>query len=288
MSGQKKLDTHDHSRDSAGLRYVYPVVSRRAGGLSIGINLNPNNACNWRCVYCQVPDLKRGNAPGIDRALLERELRAFLDDVLASDFYERYGVESGFRKLKDIAISGNGEPTSARDFDQIVGLIGRVMKDYGLHTELRLVLITNGSLIHQHWVQKGLCLLQELGGEVWFKVDSATDRGLRRINNAAISAKRARENLRICAELCRTWLQTLVFRFDGEGMSAEDRGAYFDLLSEIVSLDNRFKGILVYGLARPSLQPEHGRLSEVDAGWLQEFVTDLRRLPIEVRVHVGE
>ncbi|PIU16966.1 MAG: radical SAM protein, partial [Gallionellales bacterium CG08_land_8_20_14_0_20_59_87] len=34
------LSTTDHSRDSAGLRYVYPVVSRRAGGVSIGINLN--------------------------------------------------------------------------------------------------------------------------------------------------------------------------------------------------------------------------------------------------------
>ncbi|MDX9945398.1 MAG: radical SAM protein, partial [Azonexus sp.] len=38
------LRTDDHSRDSAGLRYVYPVISRRAGGVSVGINLNPNNA----------------------------------------------------------------------------------------------------------------------------------------------------------------------------------------------------------------------------------------------------
>ncbi|MCZ7653212.1 MAG: hypothetical protein M5R42_01445 [Rhodocyclaceae bacterium] len=41
----KQLDVTDpHSRDSAGLTYVYPVVSRRAGGVSIGINPNPNNA----------------------------------------------------------------------------------------------------------------------------------------------------------------------------------------------------------------------------------------------------
>ena len=44
------LDSTDHSRDSAGMTYVYPVVSRRAGGVSIGMNLNPNNACNWRCI----------------------------------------------------------------------------------------------------------------------------------------------------------------------------------------------------------------------------------------------
>ncbi|MCZ7653281.1 MAG: hypothetical protein M5R42_01880 [Rhodocyclaceae bacterium] len=74
----KQLDVTDHSRDSAGLTYVYPVVSRRAGGVSIGINLNPNNACNWRCIYCQVPDLKRGAAPLIDLDRLEGECGASL------------------------------------------------------------------------------------------------------------------------------------------------------------------------------------------------------------------
>ena len=55
-----RLTSKVHDRDVAGLTYVYPVVSRRAGGVSVGINLSPNNACNWRCVYCQVPNLQRG------------------------------------------------------------------------------------------------------------------------------------------------------------------------------------------------------------------------------------
>ncbi len=58
-----KLSPGNHDRDVAGLTYVYPVVSRRAGGVSVGINLSPDNACNWQCVYCQVPDLVRGKAP---------------------------------------------------------------------------------------------------------------------------------------------------------------------------------------------------------------------------------
>ena len=70
-----KLTTFDHDRDKAGLRYVYPVVSRRACGVSIGINLNTDNACNWRCVYCQVPGLVRGAAPTVELARLEEELR---------------------------------------------------------------------------------------------------------------------------------------------------------------------------------------------------------------------
>ncbi|MCI0667130.1 MAG: radical SAM protein [Methylococcaceae bacterium] len=286
MTRKKKLQFHDHSRDSAGLRYVYPVVSRRAGGVSLGINLNPNNACNWRCVYCQVPDLKRGSAPTIDRDLLEHELRTFLDDALSCDFYDRYGVENGYRRLRDIAISGNGEPTSADDFSSIVDLIGRVMEDYRLFGDLNLVLISNGSLIHQPAVRDGLTRLHVLGGEVWFKVDSATDYGLKRINNAGLSASRARDNLQICAELCRTWVQTCVFTFRGESLSSEERRAYFDLIARTAEMKNHFRGVLVYGLARPSRQPERHHLSEIDRGWLETFVNELRGLPIEVRLSV--
>jgi wyosine [tRNA(Phe)-imidazoG37] synthetase (radical SAM superfamily) len=107
MSDQPYLTVEDHNRDVSGMRYVYPVVSRRAGGVSIGINLNVNNACNWRCVYCQVPDLKRGSPMPIDMTLLEQELRRFLDYALHGDFMTRY-VAEGDRQLQDISFSGNG------------------------------------------------------------------------------------------------------------------------------------------------------------------------------------
>ena len=61
-----KLSVKNHDRDVLAYRYIYPVISRRSGGLSIGINFNTNNACNWRCVYCQVPDLTLGAAPSLD------------------------------------------------------------------------------------------------------------------------------------------------------------------------------------------------------------------------------
>src|SRR5664279_6530386 len=100
MSSHILLKTEDHSRDSAGMRYVYPVISRRAGGVSIGINLNPNNACNWACVYCQVDNLTRGGPPPIDLACLERELADFLDDALNGDFMQRQ-VPPEARRLMD-------------------------------------------------------------------------------------------------------------------------------------------------------------------------------------------
>ena len=102
------LSVNDHNRDVTGMTYVYPVVSRRAGGVSIGINLNPNNACNWACVYCQVPGLTRGGPPPVQLALLEAELRRFLREVTEGDFMVRYVPEEA-RRLVDVAFSGNGE-----------------------------------------------------------------------------------------------------------------------------------------------------------------------------------
>ena len=125
MSDQPYLTVEDHNRDVSGMRYVYPVVSRRAGGVSIGINLNINNACNWRCVYCQVPDLKRGSPLPIDMPLLEQELRCFLDYALHGDFMVRY-VAEGDRQLQDIAFSGNGEPTSAKECPDVLTMLEKV------------------------------------------------------------------------------------------------------------------------------------------------------------------
>src|SRR5262245_43345775 len=163
-----RLTEKDHDRDSAGLEYVYPVVSRRAGGVSVGINLNPNDACNWRCVYCQVPGLVAGAAPPIDVARLEKELGDFLGDLLHGDFM-RTKVPEGSRVLKDVAFSGNGEPTSSRQLEECVAAVGRALAREWLAGKVPVVLITNGSLAREPHVRAGLEALRELGGVVWFK-----------------------------------------------------------------------------------------------------------------------
>lgn len=277
------LTTSNHDRDSAGMTYVYPVVSRRAGGVSVGVNLNPNNACNWRCIYCQVPNLTRGGPPPIDVALLEGELRRMLKDITQGDFMAR-AVPEGMRRLNDVALSGNGEPTSAAEFAEVISLIGRVLKDFDLLGRIKLVLITNGSLVHKPYVQEGLARMQALGGEVWFKLDRASREGIRQVNNAELDPERAYANLKIAASLCPTWLQTCLFALDGEPPAEAELGAYLDLLARAKAEDVPLQGVLLYGLARPSTQPEAGRLSRLPEAWLANFAQRIRQrcgLPVK-------
>lgn len=271
------LSTTDHSRDSAGLRYVYPVVSRRAGGVSIGINLNPDNACNWRCIYCQVPDLKRGSAPPVDLALLEQELRGFLQGVQHGEFMQR--VPSGMRRINDIALSGNGEPTSAQEFAEVIELVGRLKPP-----ELKLVLITNGSLIQRENVQRGLRRLAQLNGEVWFKLDRASEASMALVNDTKTTPDRVRQNLATAIACCpNTWLQTCWFALDGVAPGKQDEDDYLDFLAGLLRDTIRPQGILLYGLARPSLQPEAPRLSAVPSEQLEAFAARLRALGVAVK-----
>lgn len=272
-----RLHTGDHSRDAAGLTYVYPVLSRRAEGVSIGINLNPNNACNWRCIYCQVPDLTRGAAPPVDVDRLASELRSFVGKCLHGDFLQA-GADPTERGIVDIAISGNGEPTSAEEFPDVVEVIAGVIQEFGLTHGVVPRLITNGSLIERDHVQRGLRALCACGGEVWFKVDAGTAQGFQRVNSVSMTPVQVIRRLHLCAELCPTWVQTCFFALDGRLPEDAEIQAYIDLLEQA----NRgsLRGVLLYGLARPSLQPEAARLA-------RSALAELEPIAVRIQTQTG-
>jgi wyosine [tRNA(Phe)-imidazoG37] synthetase (radical SAM superfamily) len=275
-----QLDATHHDRDSAGMTYVYPVVSRRARGVSVGINLNPNNACNWRCIYCQVPDLVRGAAPEIDLPQLERELRQMLSDVLNGTFMQERVPEEA-RRLEDIAFSGNGEPTSSAELGAAIAVVEHVLRDLDLLGQLPVRLITNGSLIEKPGVLDAIRHLGQINGEVWFKMDAATAEGIARINDVRLNPQGVLERLRMCAQACPTWVQTCVFALDGTPPSEAELDAYLALLAQAHS---DIKGVHLYGLARSSLQPEAPRLTRLPQSWLETLAQRISQHGIRVQV----
>jgi wyosine [tRNA(Phe)-imidazoG37] synthetase (radical SAM superfamily) len=272
------LTVHDHSRDSAGFTYVYPVVSRRAGGVSIGINLNPNNACNWACIYCQVPDLVRGAAPVIALAQLETELRSFLTQTIHGDWLQQHA--HGL-PVQDIAFSGNGEPTSAKEFGAVVAIVGKLLQQFDLTNKIKVRLITNGSLMQQKQVQQAIADMAAINGEVWFKVDRATSEGMAQINQVNDNIEAVRRRLLQCAALCPTWVQTCWFAVDGSPPGEEEFSAYLRFLEQV---KDHIVGVHFYGIARPSMQPAALHLSALPAEQLAAYAEAIRKLGIVVNV----
>lgn len=282
--GMGPLSIHDHRRDAAGLTYVYPVLSRRAGGVSVGINLNTNNACNWRCVYCQVPDLRLGAAPPVDLDLLERELRQFLRNGMSDD-NSAAQARIGDYPIRDIALSGNGEPTSAREIGDVIALVGRLLCELALEGVVRPRLITNGSLIGRRYVQEAIAALGRLGGEVWFKIDAATPAGIMRVNSVGLEPASVAKRLVRCARLCPTWVQTCLFSMDGHMQSPDELDALGRLVRNGCDASDQVMGVLLYSLARPSLQPEAPRLAALTGDELEGIARHWRtRYGLNVKV----
>jgi wyosine [tRNA(Phe)-imidazoG37] synthetase (radical SAM superfamily) len=203
--------------------------------------------------------------------------------VLHGDFLAaRVPVEA--RRLNDIAISGNGEPTSAREFESVIDVVGDVRRQTAVPAEVKTVLITNGSLMQRADVQAGVRKLAALRGEVWFKVDRATRSGLRKVNNTRADIARMRANLEIAARLCPTWIQTCVFAIDGAPPEEDEQQAYLGFLHERLAEALPLQGVLLYGLARQSFQPEARRLSALPFAWLDAFAEKIRALGLKVKV----
>lgn len=285
MADDQFLTVADHNRDVSGLTYIYPVVSRRAGGVSIGINLNINNACNWRCLYCQVPNLTRGAPPPINLELLEKELRDFLKSIVHGDFMQRY-VAEGDRKLQDIAFSGNGEPTSAKEFPEVLNIVEKLLNEFDLLNPanahpIKVRLITNGSLMDKSLVLESMKHLARINGEVWFKADAGTSEGAAKINDVNINIPSVINRIKACAEACPTFVQTCMVAIDDIAPIEEDIAAYIALLSEV---KETVQGVHLYGLARPSMQAEAPRLSRLSPEWLESVAEKIRLIGLKAYV----
>ena len=281
MSVSKQyLSIHDHSRELSGLKYIYSVISRRAGGLSIGINLNVNNACNWQCIYCEIPNLTRGSPPPIELELLENELRFFLHEIIHGDYMEK-NVAIEDRHLKDIAFSGNGEPTSAEEFPQVILIVKKILQEFDLLHKIKIRLITNGSLMNQVSVLKSIEMLEEINGEIWFKVDAATEENIKTINQVNLQPHQILERLLNTANICPTFVQTCIFMIDGKSPDEKNIDAYIELINKA---KKNIKGVHLYGLARPSLQPRAKHLGRISEEELQNIAKKLLDLNIPTTV----
>jgi wyosine [tRNA(Phe)-imidazoG37] synthetase (radical SAM superfamily) len=127
----------DHARLFEHNRFVYPVLSRRSGGISIGVNLNPDKICNFDCIYCQVDRRSQSETRFVETAALVDELRTTLDLVTSGQIYDTpkfRDVPPHLRRLNDIAFSGDGEPTTYKNFDELIETCAKVKRD----AELRI------------------------------------------------------------------------------------------------------------------------------------------------------
>ena len=242
---------------------MYPVLSRRSQGMSIGVNLNPDKICNFDCIYCQVNRTTASETRFVEIEHLLDELQNMLELVLSGEIYttECFStVPKHLRRLNDIAFSGDGEPTTYKNFDDIIGqcaqLKHKISQQYTDSNAqlppdpIKMVLITNASMFHRKHVERGLKILDKNQGEIWAKLEAGTDDYYQLIERTAIPFQQILDNLLNTARIRPIVIQSLFMQVNNTPPSDQEIQAYCQRLNDITHQGGSLATVQIYTVAR--------------------------------------
>ena len=278
-----------HERRFEGNRFVYPVISRRSRGLSIGVNLNPDKVCNFDCIYCQVDRTVTGDTRLVDLPRLLTELDETLAAAVSGRLFQTekfHSVPSELRRLNDIAFSGDGEPTTHRNFDEIIAACADVKRRHGLD-DVKMVLITNASRFHRPHVQRGLEILDRNQGEIWAKLDAGTEEYFQAVDRSPIPLARVLENITQAARIRPLVIQSLWMRIRGEPPPREEIQAFCERLREVVAGGGRLALVQIYTVARQPTESYVAPLADDEVDRIADVVGRDTGLPVAAFYGVG-
>ena len=259
----------NHRKREKGV-LVYPVYSRRSGGLSIGINLFPDiKSCSFDCPYCEVFPFSSNAVFSAEQ--MEEDLRSAVTDALEQSI-----------SVKDICFSGNGEPTLSPDFPEALLRAGRVRGE--MVPAADLVLISNGSFLLE---ERLFLLLKDAaagspGLNIWLKLDAGTPGWYRKMSRSGIPFDRIIKKMGEFITASPVTIQTMVCAVDGEGPPPEETEAWEKLVLEFVTAAAQAgrgggaRKVQIYGKARPS--PEDPKAGALPVEFLEERAGSLRRV----------
>ena len=253
-----------HPRRYLANDFVYPVISRRAHGLSIGVNLNVDTLCNFDCVYCQVDRSGPTVPKTVTPEAVEQELRATLAQVESGELWTHprfAAVPEEWRRLNDIALSGDGEPTTYLRFAEVCRVIAAVKRDLQLDTA-KVVVITNGSGLHRTSVIDGLDCLAPVGLEVWAKLEAGTEAYYQRVERTKVPFDLVLRNILAAARRWPVVIQSLFMRLDGTPPDEAEIAAFVGQLEDVRAGGGAIDRVQVYTVARP---PAESYVSALDA-----------------------
>ena len=276
----------DHRRQWRDCLYVYPVISRRARGLSIGVNINPDKRCNFACLYCQIDRRIRRNLDSVDLTVLKAELELALAEAAGGKIWAepRFAhVPAEMRRINDIAFSGDGEPTARGEFDAAVKVAADAKAAAAL-ADVKIVVITNAAHLGSPQVARALPILDANNGEIWAKLDAGTQELFDAVNRPR-PAMRLDDIVRGITAVARgraVVIQTLFFRIDGQGPGQAQIAAYAARLREILAGGGRIKLVQLHTIARSPMSPSARFLPDDELDKLAQAVRRaVPELPVE-------
>lgn len=257
-------------------RFVQAVVSPRARGLSVRLNLNPDGRCNLQCAYCEVDRARLAGQPAQpDIGVMMAELAEALEAIEAGEGGSLPGCEgapSDYLRLGHVALSGDGEPTLCPAFEEVVESVMH-LRAQGRHGFFKVALITNSTGLEEPCVRRGLRLMTSQD-EVWAKLDAGTAEWFRKVNGDGVRYDEVLGTIVAAGRRRPLVLQGLFPRLDGRPIPLLEQEAYGARVAELRRAGARIDFVQVYSATRPSATGRacHAGLSELSnvARWVRE------------------
>ncbi len=270
-------------REFLNNRFLYLVISPRARGLSIGVNMNPDKHCNFDCPYCEVNRSLPAGEQSLDVDVMAAELQATL--ALASDGRLRElpcyrNAPDELLKLRHVTLSGDGEPTLCPNFVEAVHAVihVRALRKYPF---FKIVLITNATGLDLPQVQQGLRFFTAQD-EIWAKLDAGTQADMNRVNRPDCSLDKLLANILLTARRRPVVIQSLFPLLNGQGPRAQEVEQYAQRLKELKENGAQIALVQIYSATRPTPHSECGHLPLKSLSRIAQAVRHATGLKTEV------
>ena len=270
----------------AGSRHVYAVLSSRARGLAIGVNINPDQFCNFDCTYCEVDrrhSARAASPAGVNSHAVATELSSALalanaGMLLRHPFFASLPPE--MLRLVHVAISGDGEPTLCPNFGEVVeGIVH--LRAAGLAPYFKLVLLTNGTVLDQPGVRAGLRLFTR-SDQIWIKLDAGTQNAMDVVNRASVPLERVLHNILELGRQRPVVIQSMFVEIDGQLPERSELAEYAHRLAELKDQGAQIGLVQIYSATRPHHSRRCRHLSLRVLSEIATHVHQLTGLRVEV------
>ena len=242
-------------------RFVYTVISPRARGLSIGINMNPDRYCNFDCVYCEVSRETPPADQKLDVGVMAEELDKTLFLVRSGRIRENAayrGLSDELLQLRHVALSGDGEPTLCPNFAEAVQVVVHV-RARSPHAFFKLALITNGTGLDLRPVQESLQYFTP-DDEIWIKLDGGTQDYMDRVNRSEVPLEKVISNILLVARQRPVVIQSLFPMAFGEEPPPQEIDEYIYRLNDLKNGGAQISLVQIYSATRPIAHPDCGHM----------------------------
>ncbi len=246
-------------RDFLDNRFVYAVISPRAQGLSVGVNMNPDRLCNFDCVYCEVHRAMPIREKNLNVTVMAGELHRTLECVRAGRLRERaryQAVPAELLELRHVTLSGDGEPTLCPNFAEAVEAVVHVR---ALGEFFKMVLITNATELDRPQVQEGLRHFTR-SDEIWAKLDGGSQAYLDSVNKVPVPLEKILANILAVGRQRPVVIQSLFPAIHGDEPPPGEIEAFAQRLLDLKSGGAQISLVQIYSATRPAPRSQYGHL----------------------------